>query len=983
MKRVLMLAILTGGLLQLVLPCIGQDVTSNLEVWYKFDYQTGDPVVSDYSGNNRDLSPYRSGQAQPFSSSFQWGNEEIGGVIRPYVYFPQGRQTDFLSNAAGNTWLGVAGSQARTFAAWVKIEPGSDDFTGRTLFAYGNENQPGGRFEIALKGHSIEFENAVNNAGNSWSNRSVATLNNTDHPQGQWFHLALVFNGTGNRKTGLILYVNGKQLPLTPVSESADLTINTVTQYGPEIGLYMLKMGIADMRFYNRALTLADIRVLCPVSVSPEEQFSINTLRDLIINAASSGASQVVIPKGTYRGTTSGGVFVYLNNASDLEIIADSVIMLCGKRTRAFELVNCKNVTLKGLTIDYEPLTFTQGDVIATGSGYVDVKIHRGYPLQPYSRIDIINPATRFRKRGSVFVWEATAAFTSDSVVRVSQPDLPGPAVVGDMASMSAGPVAGGVDHAFVLNKCRGGIKLLNVTVNAAPGFGIFEAEGEGGTILNGCKVVPGPKPAGATEARLLSASWDAIQHKLTRIGPVVENCTVLDAGDDSWSVTWDGEYTLGTVSGNTITVSPNTLQVGDTIRTSLTSAYAVITAKTNGSLELDRSSPWPAGTRFYSPNRRCENFILKNNYIHSSGRVLVKAGNGLIENNTFDNTHSGVTVNTEVGPGAAAISNLIIRNNIINGTGHFMPAPWSNQAGAISITDGSNGLLSQAGVFDNIRIENNTFSDVSGSNIVISSASNVLIKENKFLTTGISTPNSSGAYYNINQNTVVFLKNLNNVTLDSNEVIVQGLSTLLDTAKVQNFTKLRKGIFIRADEVLALTGMITSPASHTEHTAGSLIRISAEFSGDTKVSRVEFYRGATKLGEVKSPPYSYLWSDAGEGYHAITAKAFGTDNTVTSTNEVLIFVRQSTIEKALRARNLISPNGDGRNDYWEIENIEQRPEAEVSVYDKKGRELYKRSRFTHWDGYYMGAPVLPGVYFYSIREKNKIVKSGTITVVQ
>jgi hypothetical protein len=41
------------------------------------------------------------------------------------------------------------------------------------------------------------------------------------------------------------------------------------------------------------------------------------------------------------------------------------------------------------------------------------------------------------------------------------------------------------------------------------------------------------PKPAGATEERLLSSSWDAFQSKTIRKGPLIENCETRNAGDD------------------------------------------------------------------------------------------------------------------------------------------------------------------------------------------------------------------------------------------------------------------------------------------------------------------------------------------------------------------------------------------------------------------------------------------------------------------
>lgn len=536
------------------------------------------------------------------------------------------------------------------------------------------------------------------------------------------------------------------------------------------------------------------------VAIAKGEQnveYTIGDLDGIIRTAVNSHASQVIVPPGIYRGQAP---FLSLQNVSDLEIIADGVTMICETKVRALAINNCKNVKIKGLTIDYYPLTFTQGDIIAVTDTYVDVRIHTGYDVAPYSRIDIVDPVTRGRKRGSVFVWNSTAEVVDNNVVRVYQPDLKVAARVGDMASMSTGPEGQyGAPHVLEMDDCRGGMILEDITVHCGPGFGIFERGGQGKTHLKNCRIVPGPLPPGATQERLLSTSWDAIQHTLTNTGPVVEGCEVRDAGDDSWSVTWDGNYVItGLYAGNRrLTLADNRdrpLQVGDTLRTALDSEYAVISDKSGDLLILDRVCPWSVGAKLYSPNRRCEHFILRNNYFRSPGRILIKAGHGLIENNHIDSGHCGVIVNSECD--LTAISDLTIRNNVITAAGHFNPAPWSNQAGAISFADGSSSVISPAGSFDRIVVENNIFRDVSGVNMVFTSTKNLTVKGNIFYRTGLTTPNNTGADYGIDQNSVVYIKNCNTVLLDSNAVINRELSRLLVTSGVTGLATVRGGVF-------------------------------------------------------------------------------------------------------------------------------------------------------------------------------------------
>ena len=73
-------------------------------------------------------------------------------------------------------------------------------------------------------------------------------------------------------------------------------------------------------------------------------------------------------------------------------------------------------------------------------------------------------------------------------------------------------------------------------------------------------------------------------------------------------------------------------------------------------------------------------------------------------------------------------------------------------------------------------------------------------------------------------------------------------------------------------------TVSITAPSSGATYTTPASITITANASdSDGTVSKVEFYQGATKLGEDTGAPYSYTWSAVGAGSYSLTAKA--TDN--------------------------------------------------------------------------------------------------------
>jgi len=73
-------------------------------------------------------------------------------------------------------------------------------------------------------------------------------------------------------------------------------------------------------------------------------------------------------------------------------------------------------------------------------------------------------------------------------------------------------------------------------------------------------------------------------------------------------------------------------------------------------------------------------------------------------------------------------------------------------------------------------------------------------------------------------------------------------------------------------------TTSITAPANGTSFTAGDNITINADASdSDGTIAKVEFYQGATKLGEDLSAPYSFTWNNVSAGSYDLTSVA--TDN--------------------------------------------------------------------------------------------------------
>lgn len=92
-----------------------------------------------------------------------------------------------------------------------------------------------------------------------------------------------------------------------------------------------------------------------------------------------------------------------------------------------------------------------------------------------------------------------------------------------------------------------------------------------------------------------------------------------------------------------------------------------------------------------------------------------------------------------------------------------------------------------------------------------------------------------------------------------------------------------------------------------------------------------------------------------------------------------------STIEDfKVDATNVLTPNGDGKNDKWVIKNIDSYPDNELKIFDRSGRLVFSQRNYNNtWDGKVNGNPLAEGTYYYflSISGGAKTAK-GFITII-
>jgi gliding motility-associated-like protein len=87
----------------------------------------------------------------------------------------------------------------------------------------------------------------------------------------------------------------------------------------------------------------------------------------------------------------------------------------------------------------------------------------------------------------------------------------------------------------------------------------------------------------------------------------------------------------------------------------------------------------------------------------------------------------------------------------------------------------------------------------------------------------------------------------------------------------------------------------------------------------------------------------------------------------------------------SLRIPNAFTPNGDGINDLWIINGIENYPNAIVQIFNRYGQKVFESKGYAHAFNGKIGSAVLPpGVYYYIINiNSNCSLLSGSLTILR
>jgi gliding motility-associated-like protein len=124
----------------------------------------------------------------------------------------------------------------------------------------------------------------------------------------------------------------------------------------------------------------------------------------------------------------------------------------------------------------------------------------------------------------------------------------------------------------------------------------------------------------------------------------------------------------------------------------------------------------------------------------------------------------------------------------------------------------------------------------------------------------------------------------------------------------------------------------------------------------------------------------SYTWSNAqgiisGQNSPVLTVRPASTttytvtvSNPTTCINTYSITINVNDDYQALKVNNILSPNGDGKNDFLVIKNLDMYPNHTLRIFNKAGREIYTKVNYANdWDGTFNGSYLVEDTYFYIV----------------
>ena len=187
----------------------------------------------------------------------------------------------------------------------------------------------------------------------------------------------------------------------------------------------------------------------------------------------------------------------------------------------------------------------------------------------------------------------------------------------------------------------------------------------------------------------------------------------------------------------------------------------------------------------------------------------------------------------------------------------------------------------------------------------------------------------------------------------------------------------------VSISQLPTLTGTGNEYGTQLQAVASTTPKISKGFTSKLNVSGIEMasfnwspsasLSSTNTFNPVAKPSQT-------QSYSVTVTNVYGSSTTLSITVEVME-------DWNLIANNILTPNGDGQNDTWVVDNLSSYPNNQLIIMDRSSRVIYRKTGYANdWDGMFNGAPLPPDTYYFVLTfdspSGKKVSKEGYITIV-
>ncbi|HPX85278.1 MAG TPA: hypothetical protein PKZ59_01200 [Candidatus Hydrogenedentes bacterium] len=486
--------------------------------------------------------------------------------------------------------------------------------------------------------------------------------------------------------------------------------------------------------------------------------------RALIKEAIDSGRPSVILlEKGCYR--ISGGDRHYsalvIEKARNMTVRGegdDTELIFTDPRQGAFFVGQSENVFIESLSIDYDPLPFTQGTVLALSrsEGWFDLAVQENFPLlsetwfsdapKPHGQWGMIfDRNTKTVKAGAAdFIFMELWKQISRRVWRMypvdSQKDRLTDMQMGDRFVQLARYGNGGA--LFFWRSFHCGASQVTVYASQSVAVGSLESDR---TQLRKIKVYPKPE-----SGRFLSTNSDGVHSQQDTTGPLIEACSFERMADDGVNIYSRPCLMDALIDSNVIRIGTggyfcegDKVQIVDPVQGALLLESTIVRMdrQEDGRLRLTLKDPLVmlrpgiVDWQVYNLSRCGADFVIKDTVFmnHRRHGMMLKSTDGTVENICITNVGGfGIVIgNDPEWPEGVIPARLAFSDIRIEHTGYSRWYGSIDRGAAIQIlTRTLDGRMPLSRAVNAIRFDRIAITEPPGAGIAADGAENIVIED-------------------------------------------------------------------------------------------------------------------------------------------------------------------------------------------------------------------------------------------------------------